>query len=502
MALVIGNARYAHIAGLDNVANDAKAMAALFEAARFDSVTVMHDLGADEFRRALRDFAGRAADAEVAALFYAGHGIEVDRVNYLIPVNARLASDLDVEDEAVSLDRVLQLMEPARRLRVVILDACRENPFVKFMKRTAATRSVNRGLGRIEAAGANTLIAFATEPNALAEDGIGLNSPFTAALVRHLATPGLDLRIPLGRVRDDVVASTRSRQKPYVTSSLGGGIIAINPGAPDGSLPAGPSRVEVAQFCQAIATNPSHAVVEALLEANRGTPMATCIEARIAELRKLAISTPPAAKPTQPANSMAPPAPRPTQAPRSVVDSIREAGERTRIKREHVKRRLEELIQEYERRAQEDIPFLGWNALDTVGMMISPLQWYRRHDLIAPNASSSFLSGDNAYKQVQYYYSLDPRTAILALDRAIEELKEANLLNAIQYVTYFESPSSFRRQMLNTQAILDVPPYTGWIPYFVIGVFLYRAGRALARRRTGPSGRSRMDSASAGHHPR
>jgi hypothetical protein len=122
--------------------------------------------------------------------------------------------------------------EPAKRLRLVILDACRENPFVRSMKRTVATRSVGRGLARIEPSTPNTLIAYATKPNATAEDGEGPNSPFTAALVRHLLTPGLDLRIVLGNVRDEVMESTGNKQEPYVTSSVGGGTIAIVSGAP------------------------------------------------------------------------------------------------------------------------------------------------------------------------------------------------------------------------------------------------------------------------------
>jgi formylglycine-generating enzyme required for sulfatase activity len=227
VALVIGNGSYAHIAHLPNVANDAAAMAALFKTAKFDAVDVRHNLGVAELRRALRDFAGRASDADVAVLFYAGHGIEVGQVNYLIPVDARLVTDFDVEDETVPLDRVLQAMEPAKRLRLVILDACRENPFVRSMRRTVAARSVGRGLGRVEPSTTNTLIAYATRPNAIAVDGKGPNSPFTAALVKHLLTSGLDLRIALGHVRDEVLASTSNKQEPYVTGSLGGGVVSI-----------------------------------------------------------------------------------------------------------------------------------------------------------------------------------------------------------------------------------------------------------------------------------
>ena len=201
VALIVGNSAYAHISGLPNVPNDAAVIAALLKTARFEAVDVVNNAGVADLRRALKAFAGKAADADVAVLYYAGHGIEVGQTNYLIPVDARLATDFDIEDETVPLDRVLQAMEPAKRLRLVLLDACRENPFLKSMKRTVATRTVGRGLGRVEPAATNTLIAFATKPNAVAEDGTGPNSPFTAALVKHLLTPGLDLRIALGKVR-------------------------------------------------------------------------------------------------------------------------------------------------------------------------------------------------------------------------------------------------------------------------------------------------------------
>jgi uncharacterized caspase-like protein len=232
VALIIGNGSYAHIARLPNVANDVAAMAALFKAAKFDAVDVKSNLGVVELRRALKEFAGRAADADVAVVFYAGHGIEASQANYLIPVDARLVTDFDIEDETVSLERVLQAMEPAKRLRLVLLDACRENPFLKSMKRRVAARSVARGLGRIEPSATNTLIAYATRPNAIAEDGNGPNSPFTTALVKHLLTPGLDLRIALGHVRDDVLSSTGNKQEPYVTGSLGGGIVSISGDGP------------------------------------------------------------------------------------------------------------------------------------------------------------------------------------------------------------------------------------------------------------------------------
>ena len=287
VALVIGNGSYAHIAHLPNVANDAAAMAYLFRAAKFDAVDVKHNLGSAELRKALREFSGRAADADVAVLFYAGHGIEVGQTNYLIPVDARLTTDYDVEDETVALDRVLQAMEAARRLRLVLLDACRENPFVKSMKRASATRYVGRGLGRVEPSTTNTLIAFATKPNAVAEDGKGPNSPFTAALLKHLLTPGLDLRIALGHVRDEVLASTARKQEPYVVGSLGGGTVSIAGEVPKAVASVGqPPLSEAAQAWAAVKDSTSIAQLEVVAGRYKGTVYADLAQARVAELRK------------------------------------------------------------------------------------------------------------------------------------------------------------------------------------------------------------------------
>src|SRR6185295_15462932 len=195
------------------------------------SVELKRDLGIAEMRRTLGDFSEAARNADMALLFYAGHGIEVDGTNYLIPVDARLARDFDVEDEAISLERVLRAIEPARRLRFVMLDACRDNPFTKTMRRTS--RSVGRGLVRVDAPMTDTLVAFSTEAGTVAADGDAAASPFTTALVRHLATPGLDLRIAFGRVRDEVMKSTNNRQRPFIYGSLGGSTVAIVDAPPE-----------------------------------------------------------------------------------------------------------------------------------------------------------------------------------------------------------------------------------------------------------------------------
>ena len=136
VALVIGNGTYSRVARLPNPARDADAMAILFRKAGFDVVQPKTDLDLSSMRRTLREFSALVRDADVAVVFYAGHGIEVNGTNYLIPVDAVLERDIDVEDETLSLDRVSQLIEPAKRLRLIILDACRDNPFTPGMKRT------------------------------------------------------------------------------------------------------------------------------------------------------------------------------------------------------------------------------------------------------------------------------------------------------------------------------------------------------------------------------
>jgi len=232
VALVIGNSGYQNVARLGNPANDAAAMAAILKAAGFDLVESKRDLKISDMRRVLREFANGARDADVAVVYYAGHGIEVDGVNYLIPVDATLEQDIDVYDEAFSLDRVLAVVEPARQLRLVILDACRDNPFAKTMKRTVGSRAIGRGLAKVEPNSPNTLIAFASKAGSTASDGDSRNSPFTAALVKHIARPGLDLRRAFGFVRDDVLKETGNRQEPYVYGSLGGDDVPLVPARP------------------------------------------------------------------------------------------------------------------------------------------------------------------------------------------------------------------------------------------------------------------------------
>ena len=229
VALVIGNSDYQHVPRLANPANDSAVMSDTLRTAGFDVVQLKRDLRATEMRRALRDFVDATLDADFAIIFFAGHGIEIDGTNYLIPTDAVLERDADVPDEAVPLDRLLSAVEPARKLRLVILDACRDNPFAKGMRRTVASRGVARGLARVEPAGINTLVAFAAKAGSTVADGDSANSPFTAALVKYLTRPGLDIRKAFGFARDEVLKATNSKQEPFIYGSLGGEDFALVP---------------------------------------------------------------------------------------------------------------------------------------------------------------------------------------------------------------------------------------------------------------------------------
>jgi len=237
VALIVGNSAYKNVAKLTNPANDAAMVADMFTTAGFTSVVKKTDLGIVEVRKVLRDFGNMARDADVAVVYYAGHGIELDGNNYLIPTDATLETDSDILDETLSLDRVLFAVEPAKHLRLVILDACRDNPFAKTMKRTIASRAIGRGLAKVEPSSPDTMIAFAAKAGSTAADGDSKNSPFATALVEHLAKPGLDLRKAFGFVRDDVLKATNNTQEPFIYGSLGGNDVTLVPAAPMPSAP-------------------------------------------------------------------------------------------------------------------------------------------------------------------------------------------------------------------------------------------------------------------------
>ncbi len=218
VALVIGNGAYRIVPELPNPPNDAADVAAALTRIGF-SVRLVTNVSYDEMRRALLEFSGKARNSEMAVVFFAGHGMEVAGENWLIPVDAELKTDVDTEQEAISLRAVMLMVSSASRLGLVVLDACRNNPFLAKMKRTISTRAVSRGLNSIEPTN-NVLVAYSAKDGTTALDGDGRNSPFTTALLRYLETPGLEVSFLFRNVRDDVIVATGSEQQPFTYGSL------------------------------------------------------------------------------------------------------------------------------------------------------------------------------------------------------------------------------------------------------------------------------------------
>ena len=233
VALVIGNSAYVNAPQLANPRNDARGMSDSLRNLGF-TVEEGIDLDTAGMYGAIREFGALAETADVALVFYAGHGIQVDGINYLLPTDVSLTRERDLNYEGVPLELILSEVSQTKRLGVVILDACRDNPFAQELARSMGpTRStlVGRGLARVEAAPADTLVAFATRDGAVADDGDGVNRPYTTALLRHLEEPGVEIGQYFRKVRDSVLDSTNGRQEPFVYGSLSADQFYLNPGA-------------------------------------------------------------------------------------------------------------------------------------------------------------------------------------------------------------------------------------------------------------------------------
>jgi hypothetical protein len=215
-ALVIGNSQYKTVSPLNNPARDAVAVSALLKQAGFD-VTAAQDLNKSDMSRALRSFTRSLADkpdGTVVLIYYAGHGLQVDGENFLLPTDAAIAQESDVAVEAMRLADVMAMLETVRsKTRIVILDACRDNPFADMAK------SAPRGLALVNAP-AGTLVAYSTSPGNTADDGAGSNSPFAAALLKSAREPGLPIETALKNVRLAVHGVTRGQQTPWEVSAL------------------------------------------------------------------------------------------------------------------------------------------------------------------------------------------------------------------------------------------------------------------------------------------
>jgi hypothetical protein len=234
VALVIGNSNYQNAPALPDPRRDAQAMAAMFHKAGFDVVSVQTDVGNLQFKQAIAQFADEAGHSDIAVVYYSGYGIDIEGINYLVPADAKLASDRDAGSAAITLDSLAKSVDGAKRLRLLILDASRDDPFASALRQPqpAAPQVINRGLAEPEPK-PGTLIAYAAIAGSKAEDGDADHSTYTTSLLRNLFTPGLDIRLAFGRILVDVLKRTGQRQNPFVYGSLRGGNIALMPAPPD-----------------------------------------------------------------------------------------------------------------------------------------------------------------------------------------------------------------------------------------------------------------------------
>lgn len=241
VALVIGNGTYQNAPELANPPNDAADMAATLRRIGFD-VVEGENLGKRAMEDKIREFSHKIDHANLTLFFYAGHGLQVGGKNYLVPIDAELDRPGDLTFETIDVSLVLAQMEADKRVSLVFLDACRNNPLARSLARSLGARSVavGQGLASIQSA-VGTMIAYATQPDNVALDGSGRNSPFTTALLKYIGTPGLEISAVMKHVRADVVASTSDRQVPWDHSSLIGDVVLVPSNAPQMTVPVVPA---------------------------------------------------------------------------------------------------------------------------------------------------------------------------------------------------------------------------------------------------------------------
>ena len=223
VALVIGNAAYQNVPTLANPRNDAADLSEALTLAGFEVVEGF-DQSREEMASTIREFVDRLDGASTGFFFYAGHGLQVDGRNYMIPVDMILRSEADLPLQAIDMNYVLAQMERDPRVNIVMLDACRDNPFAQSM-----SRSMAGGLARMETRSVGSLIVYSTQPGAVADDGVGRNSPFTSAFLKYARQPGLEIQQMLRKVRAEVIQATDERQVPWDHSSLTGDVFLIQP---------------------------------------------------------------------------------------------------------------------------------------------------------------------------------------------------------------------------------------------------------------------------------
>jgi hypothetical protein len=228
VALVVGVSNYEHAGRLANTLNDANDMAATLKRLGFD-VETLQDPNRSSLEAAVRRYGERSVNADVSLFYYSGHALEAAAHNWLLPASARLANERDLRFEAVDLDTVQEQTEGYAKVSIIFLDACRDNPFARRLSRGRSFAP--RGLGRVDVGRGAVLVAFSTGPGEVAVDSLGgkRNSPFTAALLKYIETPGLEIRSLLTRVTKDVFEETKGTQRPWQNSSLEGDFYLLPP---------------------------------------------------------------------------------------------------------------------------------------------------------------------------------------------------------------------------------------------------------------------------------
>ena len=284
VALVVGNGAYRYVPALRNAPFDAADMTAKFKALGFE-VFGGADLDRVALIKALVAF-GRAAErADVAAVFYAGHGVQVNGQNYLVPVDAQVEYEAELDVSLVPLELAMQQLRRGSRINIVMLDACRDNPFAANLSRTMGTRAVGalgRGLSRVPAV-SGTFVAYATQPDNVALDGEGRNSPFTTALLKHIEKPGLSISDLMIEVRNEVMQATNGKQVPWDSSSLTGRFTFKIEGT--GIITPPPTNTsEEMLFWQSVKDSRTAGEIEAYLKRYPSGVFADLARARLAEL--------------------------------------------------------------------------------------------------------------------------------------------------------------------------------------------------------------------------
>jgi uncharacterized caspase-like protein len=315
VALVVGNSHYVNTVALRNPDNDAQDIAAKLKQLGFE-VMLGLDLDQRDFARKIEEF-GRVLDgADVGLFFYAGHGVQVNEKNYLVSTGAKLESEFLVSAEAIEVDGVIRMMEARASTNIIFLDACRNNPLAENLRRSVASSrsvSVGAGLARVTPSNRDTLVAFSAAPGQTASDGSGRNSPFTSALLKHIADPNVEVSVMLKEVAGDVRDATKNEQRPQQVSDMTRTFFfakaetAAPAPAPTPSIAGSDRAVEVAFFQSAIAANDCGSIQSYLKRFPNGS------FADLAKLTEQRLCAPQAepAKPAAAAPAPAPAAPAP-----------------------------------------------------------------------------------------------------------------------------------------------------------------------------------------------